>query len=75
MDTLALALLLLRTNTTADSGEGRGVLQYLSSSQELTTLDILDESGDIDIHRTTLYTAGLRAVETTLGLCHCHLLG
>ena len=43
MDTLALTLLLLRTDTTTDSGEGRGVLQHLGSSQELTTLDILDE--------------------------------
>ena len=43
MDTLALALLLLWTDTTADSGEGRGVLQHLCSSQELTALDILNE--------------------------------
>ena len=73
MDTLALTLFLLWTNTTADSGQGRGLLQHLGSSQELTTLNILDERRDVDVHGTALHAAGLCTVQTTLGLRHCHL--
>ena len=75
MDTLALALLLLRANTSTDSGQGRCVLKNLGSSKELTTLNVLDERWNIDVYRTALNTAWLGAVQTTLGLGHCHLLG
>ena len=75
VDTLALALLLLRTNTSAHSGQGRGVLQHLSSSQELSALDVLDERWDVDVYRTTLNTSWLGAVQAALSFGHRHLLG
>ena len=55
VDTLALALLLLRTDTTADGRQGRGGLQHFGGSQELAALDVLDERRNIDVHRTTLH--------------------
>ena len=75
MDTTALALFFLRTNTSADSGQGRGILQDFGSSQELASLDVLDERRDIDIDRTSFYASRLGTVETTLSLGHSHLLG
>ena len=75
MDTLALTLLLLRTNASADSRQCRSVLQYLSSSEELSTLNVLDERRNIDIYRATLNARRVSTVETTLGFSHSHLLG
>ncbi len=75
MYTLALALLLLWTNTTANGWEGRGVLQNLGCSEELATLDVLDEGWNVDAYRATLHTGRLRTVETALGLGQSHLLG
>lgn len=48
MDTLALALFLLRTDTTANSGQSTCLFQGLSGLQEFPTLDILDKSRYID---------------------------
>ena len=75
MDTLALALLLLRTYTTANGRECGGLLEHLGGSENLATLDVLDERRDIDIHRATFDARWLGAVETTLCLAHCHLFG
>ena len=47
MYALALALFLLRTNTTTNGWEGRGVLQNLGCGKELPTLDVLDEGWDV----------------------------
>ena len=75
MNTLALALLLLRTNTAADGGQGRGVFQHLGSCQELTALDILDERGDVHVYGATLHARRLGAVKTALCLGESLLLG
>ena len=56
MDTLTLALFLLRTYTTADGGQGRGLLQHFGGSKNLATLDVLDERRDIDVDGTSLDT-------------------
>ena len=64
----ALALFLLRTNTTANGWEGRGVLQNLGCGKELPTLDVLDEGWNVDAHWAALHTGWLRTVETALCL-------
>ena len=74
MDTLALALLLLRTYTTADSRQSRCALKNLGSSEELSTFDVLDERRYIDVNRAAFYTSWLSAVETTMSLAYSHLL-
>ena len=71
----ALALLLLRTDPTADSGQGRGLLQHFRCREDVTTLNVLDERRDIDIHRTALHAGRLGTVQTALGFLHGHLLG
>ena len=74
MDTLALALLLLRTYTTADSRQSRCALKNLGSSEELSAFDVLDERRYIDVNRAAFYTSWLSAVETTMSLAYSHLL-
>ena len=73
MNTAGLALLLLRTDTAADGRQRRGVFQHLRGGQELATLDVLDEGGDVHAYRTAFHAGGLRTVETALGLGQCHL--
>ena len=71
----ALALFLLWTYTSADSRQGRGVLQYLGGSQELTALYVLDKRRNVDVYRASLHTGRFRTVQTALGLGESHLLG
>ena len=75
LDTLALTLFLLWTNTTTDGREGRGILQYLGRCEELATLNILDEGRNVDVDRATLHTRWLRTVEASFCLGERHLLG
>ena len=75
MYALALALLLLRTNSTANGWQGRGVLQNLGGGKELATLGVLDEGWNVDAHWAALHAGRLRTVETAFRLGECHLLG
>ena len=68
----ALTLFLLRTNTAADSWQGRGLLEHFGGSQELAALDILDECRYVDVHRATLHTGWFSAIQAALGLFHGH---
>ena len=74
VDTLALALLLLRADTATDGREGAGFLQHAGSLEELSAFDILDKGRDMDTHRAALHTRGLGTVEATLSLA-ASLLG
>ena len=68
MDATALALLLLGTYAATYCWQSRGAFQHAGGTQEIATLDILHERGDIDIHRTAFHTGGFCAVQTTVGL-------
>ena len=74
MDTAALALLLLRTDTSTDSGQGRGILQNFCCSQELAALDVLHKRRNVDVDGAALNTGRLGTVETALSLGHRHFL-
>ncbi len=69
MDTFGFALLLLRTDATADCGQCTGFFQGLGSFEEFAALDVLDEAGDVDAYGTTFRTSGVGAVQATFGLC------
>ena len=75
MHATALALFLLWTYTSADCRQGRGVLQHLGGSQELTAFYVLDKRRNVDVYRASLHTGRLRTVQTALSLCESHLLG
>ena len=62
VDTLALTLLLLRTDATTDCGELAGLTDDTNGLKHLTFLDELDEGRDMNADRATLDTAGIRAV-------------
>ena len=62
VDTLALTLLLLRTDTTTDCRERAGLTDDANGLKHLTFLDELDEGRDMNADRATLDTAGIRAV-------------
>ena len=51
------------------------MFQYAGCFEELATLYILDERGDIDAYGATLHTGGVGTVETTLGFGHGLFLG
>ena len=67
MDTLTLALFLLRADTTADSRKRGTLFDDRCSAENVAGLKGLDEARDVDIHRTTLYAGRVLAVETTMG--------
>ncbi len=73
MDTLAFALFLLRTNTSAYSRKSRSLLENLSCIEEMATLDVFDERRNIDIDRTTLNASWFATVKATLSLEQCHV--
>lgn len=72
---LAFALVLLGTNTSADSGKGAGLGNDLESFLELAVSDLLNELGDLDIYGTARYTGHILAVKASLSLVHSHFLG
>ena len=61
--TLALALRLLRTYAAADGGQGGGALDHLIGGLEIAGGDLLDEFGDVDVHRAAGHAGGIFAVE------------
>ena len=68
----ALTLLLLWTHTSADSRQGRGLLQHLCCTENVATLYVLYERRYVDVHRTAFNAGWLCTVKTALCLCHCH---
>ena len=48
---LALALVLLRADAAADGGQGRGLVNDLIGALIVLFGDLLDEFGDLDLHR------------------------
>ena len=73
MDALTLALFLLRTHTTAHCRQRRTLFDDCCSSEYIARLQFLDEARDIDIHRTTLYTGRVLAVQAAMTLRDCLL--
>ena len=71
MYALALALFLLRTNTTTNGWEGRGVLQNLGCGKELPTLDVLDESRNVNTYRTAFHTRRDCTIQAAFGFGQC----
>ena len=68
MDTVRLALFLLRADTTADSGQRGRLFDDRCGTEDVAFLQGLDETGDVDVHRTALYARRILAVEATMGL-------
>ena len=67
MNTLTLTLFLLRAHTTTYGGQRRTLFDDGCRTEDVAFLQRLDETRDVDIHRTTLYTGRILAVETTMG--------
>ena len=68
VDTVRLALFLLRADTTADSGQRGRLFDDRCGTEDVAFLQGLDETGDIDVHRASLYARRILAVEATMGL-------
>ena len=75
MDALGFALLLLWTDTTANSGKRTGLFQCFGGFKEFTAFYILDETWDVYSYRTTFCAARIGAVQTTFRFCQCLFLG
>ena len=68
MDTLRLALFLLRADTTAHSGQRGTLFDDRCGSEHIARLQFLDEARDVDVHRTALYAGRILAVEAAVAL-------
>ena len=68
MDTIRLALFLLRANATTDSGERRTLFDDCCSAENISCFERLDEARNIDVYRTTLYAGRVLAVEAAMAL-------
>ena len=62
-DADAFALALLRTYTAADSGQSGGLADHIVGAFNIALFDFCDKTGNIDGNGTSLYAAGLLAVE------------
>ena len=74
-DALALALVLLRADATADGGKHGVLADGIEGAAEVLRADLLDKAGDVDVDGAALNTERLLAVEAALGLGQRHLLG
>ena len=74
VDAFRLALAFLRAYTATDSGQCGGLFQHGCCFDELSALDVLDESGNVYADRTPGDALRVGAVETSGGLCD-RLLG
>ena len=68
VDTVRLALFLLRAHTAADSRERRTLFDHSRCAKHVAALQFLDETGDVDVHRTALYATRVLAVEAAVAL-------
>jgi len=73
VDTLCLALFLLRANTSADSRQAAAETDDFRCTGDIVFLDMLNERGNVDVDRTTLYTTRVGTVEAAVGLGESHL--
>ena len=73
--TLALALALLRTDTAADGGQGRGTIDDLIGGFEVTLGHMADELGDVDADGAAGLAGLVLAVDAALGLVDGHFFG
>ncbi len=71
VNTLRLTLLFLRADTSANRRQCAALLDDIGSPIDAARLYTLDEIGYVNVHRAALYTSGVRAVETPLGLKQC----
>ena len=74
-DAFALALDLLRTDPAADGGQGILAPEIADRAGHVALGEEVDESGDIDTHRTTGDTTGLLALQASRCLILGHLDG
>ena len=72
---LALALALLRADTAADSGQGRGAVDDLISGLKVAIGHMRDELRDVDAHRAAGLAGLVLAVDAALGLVDGHFFG
>ena len=72
---LALALALLRADTTTDSRQGRGAVDHLIGGLKVALGHMRDELRDIDAHGAAGLAGLVLAADATLGLVHSHLGG
>ena len=71
---LALALCLLRANTSADGRQRRVLVDDARGLGELAFRHRVDEGGNVDLHRATRHALRFLAVEAAAGLRHSLLL-
>ena len=72
VNTSALALLLLWTHASAHGRQGGCLLEHFGCVKEMSSLYVLDERRDIDVHRTSFHACWLTAVQAPLRLGECH---
>src|SRR5699024_6334695 len=70
-DAFSLTLGLLRADTSADRRKGAGLSDHLVCFLNITFLDFMDESWNIDGYRTSLDTFCILAVQASRRLVHC----
>ena len=75
VDALGLALFLLRAYATAHGGQGRRLFDDADCLVEMLLLNLRNEGGDVDAHRTTLHTTRVLAVQASLRLQYRLLFG
>ena len=72
-DADALTLSLLRTYTAAYCRKTGGLCDDAAGCRNIAVLDLTDKSRNVDVDRTSLNTARILAVKTSLRLCLCYL--
>ena len=72
VNTSALALFLLWTHASAHGRQGGCLLEHFGCVKEMSSLYVLDERRDIDVHRTSFHACWLTAVQAPLRLGECH---
>ena len=72
---LALALALLRADTTTDGRQGRGAVDHLIGGLKVALGDVLDEAGNINFNGAAAAAGVVLVLQAALGLVHGHLLG
>ena len=70
-DTFALALALLRADTSADCRQGGRTADYLICLFHIAALHLLDKARNIDRHRAPFNTLGIFTVNASGSLFHC----
>lgn len=72
VDTLRLALFLLRAYASAHGGQRAALLDDVVGVDDMSSFYVLDESGYVDVDGTSLSACGVSAVEASLCFLLCH---